>query len=297
LQNINFFATIQTKREPTSQASSLFNNINVGEIIADFGGIRKGGIAMKFESEAERIRYEEDYRPAYDALMEWYPFALDDHADEVWKPIAGYEEFYHVSNYGRIKSFYGKKPRILKPALNQKGYLYVNLSMGGETKNFRVHVLVARAFIPNPDNKPEVNHRIGWKLNCYVGNLEWATRAENQQHAYDSGLQVGHGLKGTEHGRAKIKDEKIIIYIRENPDGLTTVELAEKFGVDERTISAIQLGKKWQHVGGTVRKSKRVSVETKQLIRADWATGQYSQRQLAKMYNVTQQTISRIINE
>ena len=252
---------------------------------------------MKFQSEAQRIKYEEDYKPAYDALMKWYPFSVDAIEDEIWQPVADYEEFYHISNYGRVKSFYAKKPIILKPALNEGGYLRVALHRDGERENFYVHVLVAQAFMPNPDNKPEVNHRIGWKLNCHVSNLEWATRAENQQHAFRTGLHVAK--KGTENSQAKLKDEEIILYIRNNPDNLSRKELAAMFGVDEGTISRIQLGKIWQHVGGTVRKSKypRVSDEIRAAIRADAATGKYTQQQLAEMYNVCQQTISRIINE
>ncbi|MBR0060331.1 MAG: HNH endonuclease, partial [Selenomonadaceae bacterium] len=89
----------------------------------------------------------------------------------------------------------------------------------------------AQAFIPNPDHKPEVNHLDGNKFNCYVGNLIWATSAENQQHAYDTGLNVA--AQGTDRYGAKIKDENNIIYIRDNPDNLSRKELAEKFGVED----------------------------------------------------------------
>ena len=251
---------------------------------------------MKFKSEAQRRHYEEDYRPAYDALMTCYPFALNTISDEIWRPISGYDEFYQVSNYGRIKSFYAKKPRILKPQLNMDGYLFVGLSMDGKLKYFSVHVLVAKAFIPNPDNKPEVNHRIGCKFNCHVSNLEWSTHAENIQHAYDNGLQVAK--KGEECYQAKLTNEQVL-YIRNNPDGLTTVELAAMFGMSEPQISYIQLGKYWQHVGGSVRKSKcpRVADEIRDKIRADWATGNFTQRQLARKYGVDRKTISNIIHE
>lgn len=255
---------------------------------------------MKFKSETERRHYEEDYRPAYDALMEYYPFTLNVIEDEIWKPVVGYEKFYHVSNYGRVKSFQRYRAgKILTPKLNIGGYLFVTLSMSGKTKNFKVHVLVAKAFIPNPDNKPEVNHRIGCKFNCHVSNLEWSTHAENQQHAYDNGLNVAK--KGTEHYKTKIKDEEIILYIRENPDNLSRKELAAMFGMKPQHISRIQLGKLWGHVGGTVRKpqkrSPNVTEETKRLIRADWATGNFTQKQLAQKYNLAQSTIWNIIHE
>lgn len=252
---------------------------------------------MKFKTEADRIRYEENYLPAYNALMKCYPFALDAIDDEEWKPIAGYEKFYHVSTYGRIKSFKQRRTgKILKPQLDIGGYLRVGLSLDGKQKPFSVHILVATAFIPNPDNKPEVNHRIGWKLNCYVGNLEWATHEENMEHAVRTGLAK---IKGTENSQAKIQDEEIILYIRNNPDNLSRKELAEKFGVDETLISLIQTGKLWRHVGGNIRKSKcpRVSDEQREEIRIKFATGNFTQSQLAEMYNVCQQTVSRIINE
>ena len=251
---------------------------------------------MKFRTEAERIKYEEDYRPAYNALMTCYPFTLDDLDDEIWKPIAGYEEFYHVSNYGRIKSFKRKKPIILTPALNQNGYLRVHLSLDGKKKNFFVHILVATAFIPNPDNKPEVNHRIGWKLNCYVGNLEWSTREENQQHAVDNGLNVAK--KGEECYQAKLTNEQVL-YIRNNPDNLTQDELAEMFGMKQATISEIQTGKSYTDAGGSIRKSKcpRVADEIRDKIRADWATGNFTYAALARKYGVDRKTIWNIINE
>lgn len=253
---------------------------------------------MKFETEAERRHYEEDYRPAYDALMTCYPFTLDAIPDEVWKPVDGYED-YHVSNYGRVKSFKRKKPRILKPALTNKGYLYVALSLDGKQKHFLVHVLVARAFIPNPDNKPEVNHRIGWKLNCYVGNLEWATHEENMEHAVDTGLRK---IKGKEHPLAKIKDEQVL-YIRNNPDNLSRKELAAMFGMTETNINAIQTGKLWGHVGGTVREKQkkgwyhRISDEKRVAIRADRATGNFTYEALAKKYNLARSTIWKVLYE
>ena len=249
---------------------------------------------MKFRTEAERIKYEEDYLPAYNALMTCYPFTLDDHADEQWQPI---NDDYHVSNYGRIKSFKQRRTgKILKPSLNMDGYLFLHISIGGERKYFSVHVLVAKAFIPNPDNKPEVNHRIGWKLNCYVGNLEWSTHEENMEHAVNNGLLK---IKGTENSQAKLKDEETILYIRNNPDGLTQQQLAEKFGMTHQQISDIQTGKYWKHVGGTVRSKidTRIPDEKRAAIRADRATGQYTKAALARKYGVSQPTISNIINE
>ena len=259
--------------------------------------ICKGGIKMKFKSEADRIKYEEDYKPAYDALMKCYPFTLDAIADEVWKPIAGYDELYHVSNYGRVKSFQRYRAgKILKPALINNGYLRIHLSIDDKDKCFLVHVLAARAFIPNPEDKPEVNHDDGHKLNCYVDNLYWVTHAENIQHAFATGLQVNP--QGEEHYLASITNEQAK-HIRDNPDNLSQKELADMFGLTTNQVSAIQRGKSYKNAGGTVRNKieRRISDEKREQIRADAATGQYSQRELAKKHGCGKSVVHKIIHE
>ena len=80
------------------------------------------------------------------------------------------------------------KERIINPFVSKYGYLIVGLSKNGEEKKYPVHRLVAEAFIPNPENKPEVNHKFGIKLDNRASQLEWNTRSENEQHAYNTGL-------------------------------------------------------------------------------------------------------------
>ena len=101
---------------------------------------------------------------------------------EIWKDIAGYEGLYQVSNLGRVKSLgnnKNSKEKILKPFFNRDGYLLVNLCKEGKSKQYRVHRLVAQAFILNPEDKPEVNHKDEDKTNNKVENLEWVTSKEN----------------------------------------------------------------------------------------------------------------------
>lgn len=100
---------------------------------------------------------------------------------EIFREIDGFPD-YEVSNLGRVCSFKGKYPRIMKPRNNQWGYPYVTLCHDGKHVMKRVHRLVAEAFVPNPENKPEVNHIDEDKSNNIVDNLERVTRKENCNH-------------------------------------------------------------------------------------------------------------------
>ncbi|MBR4904422.1 MAG: NUMOD4 motif-containing HNH endonuclease [Selenomonadaceae bacterium] len=157
---------------------------------------------------------------------------------EVWRPISGYEKFYEISNYGRIKSFKRSKPAILKGTKNNHGYFMIVLNNNTKPKVISIHKIVAQAFIPNLENKPCVNHIDGNKLNNHIGNLEWATLSENTCHAYAMGLIKS----GCEHPRAKFTPEQIK-YIRESyiPRNrkFSFGALARKFGVNVETIERI----------------------------------------------------------
>ena len=198
-----------------------------------------------------RFAYEQT-KPAYDALMKYYPFTLEDLDGEEWKPIAGFDGDYQISNYGRVKSFKLKTPRIMKPML-RGNYMRVELRNEGKRNHVSVHVLVATAFIPNPERKLQVNHEDGHTMNCHVSNLVWATQEENMQHAFKMGL-VKSGINAR---NSKIKSETDIVYIRENPDNLTQKELAEMFGVSSVTIFLIQVGKRYPNAGGTIRQPRQ----------------------------------------
>ena len=247
-------------------------------------------------NDCDRRRYEKA-KTAYEALMKFYPLTVENLDDEIWRPIEGYED-YQVSNFGRVKSFKQGKIIIRKPALNMQGYLYVILHKDGKQKPFRINRLVALAFIPNPDNKPEVNHKVGCKLNNYVGNLEWVTSSENQRHAFDNGLQKG--IQGEEHVSAKLTNEQVE-YVRDNPNNLTQKKLGEMFGVDKTTISEIQLGKTYKNAGGKIRGNidNRIPNEIRAAIRSEYVKGKYGCGcyALAKKYGVNPKTILKIVHE
>ncbi|MBD3878207.1 MAG: HNH endonuclease [Quinella sp. 1Q5] len=126
---------------------------------------------------------------------------LDDLVGELWKDFSGYQ----VSNFGRVKSFHKGKVKILKPQLNQHGYLYVQLRTEKKIKPFRIHRLAAQCFIPNPEEKAQVNHIDGNKFNNHVSNLEWCTPSDNQRHAVITGLRPS----GENSSLAKFTNEQV----------------------------------------------------------------------------------------
>lgn len=118
---------------------------------------------------------------------------------EEWRDIEGFENLYQVSNLGNVKSLSHDvnrsngtvqhfKEKILHPGNMTSGYRFVGLTRNKVCKNFGVHRLVANAFIPNPNNFSDINHKDGNKINNNVSNLEWVTRSENLKHAVDIGL-------------------------------------------------------------------------------------------------------------
>lgn len=123
--------------------------------------------------------------------------------NEIWKDIKGFEGLYQVSNYGRVKSLARRVPhikrtrllseRILKHQLREDGYLQLNLSTKGKVIKPLIHRLVAEAFIPNPNNLPQVNHKDENKTNNNVDNLEWCTQQYNSTYGtVIERLQVGN---------------------------------------------------------------------------------------------------------
>ena len=150
------------------------------------------------------------------------------------RDVVGYEELFMVSSKGDVYSKRTKK--FLKQRQHPHGYLHIATKIGGRSgvdKCFKVHRLVAEAFIPNPDNKPFVNHRDGVKTNNKVENLEWVTPSENIKHAYATGLSRPR----TQEKKLSQEDIAYVVstyapYDRE----FGARALARKFCVDKSTI-------------------------------------------------------------
>lgn len=153
--------------------------------------------------------------------------------DSEWKDIACYPD-YEVSVYGEVYS--KRKQEVLIPQTNIHGYRFVTLYNENGPKMHTVHRLVANAFIPNPENKPQVNHEDGIKSNNRVTNLIWATNGENEKHAFEHGLKHPSGQK-------KVR----IIETGEVFDSLH--ECARQLGGNFKAISNCIRGKSKTHLG------------------------------------------------
>ncbi len=171
--------------------------------------------------------------------------SVEDLPHEVWRDIVGYEGQYKVSNFARVKSFLNGRVKILKDSDNGRGYMLVSLSKNKKHKMFTLHTLVARHFIPNPHDKPEVNHYYGKGNDC-VWALEWVTPSENGFHAYAVGFNHTSRPKN-----AKLNDDDVR-FIREfykpNDKQYGANVLAKKFGVDASSIRRTAYGQLYKSV-------------------------------------------------
>ena len=147
-----------------------------------------------------------------------------------------YEDNYLVFSNGDIFNLDGHK---MSPSVNRHGYLH-GLING---KNRSYHIIIAECFVPNPYNKPDINHINGIKTDNRSENLEWCTRSENMIHAYKTGLE--RPVIGVDHHNSKLDDE-LVCYIRQS--NKSNYRLAKELGVDPSTIRDARNKKTWRHI-------------------------------------------------
>ena len=162
---------------------------------------------------------------------------------------------YKVDEEGNVYSRTRRNTRggMMTPTLMTSGYLSVTLHPGN--RRVTIHGLVAEAFVPNPDNLPQVNHKDGNKLNNNANNLEWCTRSHNGKHAYDTGLSKQY--TGQEHHNSKLTEEAVRFILenyRPRDKKLGARALAQKFNVSTAAISAVVTGRSWNTFINTIKK-------------------------------------------
>jgi len=177
---------------------------------------------------------------------------------EIWKPVVGYEGTYEVSNQGRVKSLarYKKgkvgpcwhEEKMMKTPLHHSGYVHCALRRNGKSTSFTIHRLVALAHIPNPDNKPQVNHKDSNRANNHVSNLEWCTMSENMLHGYMHGNKKAYPRYGEKNPACKLT-EKQVKEIRElYKNGKLLSQIGAIYNMCEGSVYNITSRKSWKHI-------------------------------------------------
>jgi len=163
---------------------------------------------------------------------------------EIWRPITGTKGFIEVSNEGRVRSLLRGSPRVLKTQIDNKGYRRIRVTIEREKMSYKLHREIAKAFIPNPANLPQVNHKDGNKDNNAASNLEWVTNKDNAHHAIEHGLwdAVIEGSR-KENERRKRPVIGCPIYALWDIMRFESVSEAERF-IGSRHISDVLKGKR-----------------------------------------------------
>jgi hypothetical protein len=174
---------------------------------------------------------------------------------EFWTYIKGFEGLYEVSDFGRVRSisrtliFSNRKivkpGRIKKLSKNELGYVIVGLSKNGKLFAKRVARLVGIAFLPNPNNLPEINHKKGDKEDNRAWMLEWSSVTANRKHAYDTGLNKPTILVGEKSRYSKLKEDQVREILM-SLEGYR--KLGYRYGVNYHTVRAIKKRITWTHI-------------------------------------------------
>lgn len=172
---------------------------------------------------------------------------------ELWMPIPSLNGFYEASTLGRIRSVnrisilgaYLRpiKGKIIKATCHPKtGYYYISICIDGLIGTRLVHRLIAETWIPNPENKPHVNHKKGIKTDNRVSELEWVTISENRLHSFKTGLQTARGVKNSQVKLSELDVQQI----RESNDRNGVI--ANQFNISPSTVCDIKSRRSWSHL-------------------------------------------------
>lgn len=173
---------------------------------------------------------------------------------EIWKPITGTKGLIEVSNMGRVRSLLRGTPTILKTQTDNKGYHRIRVTIEQEKMSYKVHREVARAFIANPGNLPQVNHKDGNKNNNSVDNQEWITNRDNAHHAIENGLWASV-IEGSRKENERRKQPVMGYFTSENSCSsrrFESVAEAERF-VGSRHVVDVLKGRRSMVKGWTFR--------------------------------------------
>lgn len=229
---------------------------------------------------------------------------INDSRNILWKPIIidNKETKYIVSNTGLIKN--KETNQLVSEHFNHKGYKVVSINANGICTEKLIHRLVAQAFIPNPENKPQVNHITGIKTCNWVGNLEWNTCKENIHHALRTGLfHIGLGENANSSVYTNAQIHQVCKLLEK---GLLNTEISQITGVDVYVISKIKCRNCWTHIsdqynipipvqnatGSAAAASKYTDVQIHQVCKM--IQEGYKNTNIAKITGVNRDMISRI---
>ena len=179
---------------------------------------------------------------------------------EQWRPIQGTKGFIEVSDLGNVRSLLRGNPYLLKTQTDSKGYHRISIKIEGEKHTYKLHREVAKAFIPNPNSLPQVNHKDGNKDNNSMANLEWCTNRDNVHHAIENGLW-GSVIEGSRKENERRK-KPIIAYRIDGAFPCTryyeSIRAAER-DIGSRHITAVLKGKRTHTQGWAFQYAKGVS--------------------------------------
>lgn len=180
---------------------------------------------------------------------------------EIWKDIEGLNGLYQISNLGSVRRLYrisksnrpikkGKydahlQPIIMKQYLSNYWYPSVCITINKQKFRFKIHRLIAQAFIPNPENKPCINHKNSIPTDNRIENLEWCTHRENMEHASRNNRFPER--KGVMSARAKLTEYQVRRILR-NKEKLKPKQWSTKFMVSVSTINSIVYRRNWKHI-------------------------------------------------